>query len=378
VGPTDHTERASPPGGGERPEPGGRLRVLHVTEAFAAGTGLAIISFARATQDQGVDSFLAAQDRGSGLVDELAADSPFVEARILPPGLPALGRGVREAVDAFHPDLVHVHSSLAGAVVRLLPMRVPVVYSPHCFAFERRDVSPVQRGVFRAAEQLLARRTAAFVCVSPREAGMAQRLGGGALVRYLINSSLPVDPAGERRPAGEPADALRLVGVGRLTPQKDPAFFADVVTALRETGVPVEGTWIGAGDDGEALAALQRANVRLTGWVPSPRVPALLAEQSFYVHTAAWEGGPIAVLDAMAAGLTVVVRRIDAYEGLLPGHWLFDDLSEAVEMIRTLSHPPAREARLQEQRVTLERFEERGPAAVLGEVYRETARTRSA
>ncbi|WP_448611160.1 glycosyltransferase [Geodermatophilus sp. URMC 60] len=357
---------------------GGRLRVLHVTEAFAAGTGLAIISFARATRNQGVDSFLAAQDRGSGLVDELADDSPFVGARILPPGLPALRRGVQEAIAALHPDLVHVHSSLAGAVVRLLRVRVPVVYSPHCFAFERRDVSPVQRRVFRAAEQLLARQTAAFVCVSPREAEMARRLGGGALVRYLINSSLPVDPTGAQGPAVEHAGALRLVAVGRLTPQKDPALFADVVTALRDTGVPVEGTWMGAGDDREALAALQQANVALTGWIPSPRVPALLAEQSVYVHTAAWEGGPIAVLDAMAAGLIVVVRRIDAYEGLLPGHWLFDDVSEAVEMIRTLSNPPAREARLQEQRMTLERFEEQGPAVVLGEVYRETARDRSA
>jgi glycosyltransferase involved in cell wall biosynthesis len=151
------------------------------------------------------------------------------------------------------------------------------------------------------------------------------------------------------------------------------SLFADVVTALRATGVSVEATWIGDGEDEAALAALQRAHVRLTGWLPSQRVPALLAEQSLYVHTAAWEAGPIAVLDAMAAGVVVVARRIDAYEGLLPPHWLFDEVSEAVEMIRTLRHGLACETRIRQQYETLERFKTRGPAAVLGQVYCEIA-----
>jgi glycosyltransferase involved in cell wall biosynthesis len=347
-----------------------RLRVLHVTESFAAGTGLAIISFARATRDQGVESFLLAQDRGSNLLDELRADSPFSVARIVPAGLRALRRGVEEAIAQFQPDLVHVHSSFAGAVVRLLPVRTPVVYSPHCFAFERRDVSRVRRVLFRAAERVLSWRTAAFVCVSPHEAEAARRLSSGALVRYLINSSLPVKPAPQ--PIAAPSDgAVRLVAVGRLSPQKDAAMFADVVTALRATGVTVEATWVGDGEDEAALAALQQAHVRLTGWLASQRVPALLAQQSLYVHTAAWEAGPIAVLDAMAAGIVVVARRIDAYEGLLPPDWLFDDVPEAVEMIKALGHGPARETRIRQQHELLERFKTRGPTAVLAQVYGE-------
>ncbi len=47
-------------------------------------------------------------------------------------------------------------------------------------------------------------------------------------------------------------------------------------------------------------------------------------------------------------------------------------------MIRTLSSPPAGEARLREQRMTLKRFEEQGPAVVLGELHHETTRDRFA
>ncbi len=73
-----------------------------------------------------------------------------------------------------------------------------------------------------------------------------------------------------------------------------------------------------------------------------------------------------------------MARRIGAFEGLLPLDWLFDDVSEAVEMIRTLDHGPARETRIRQQYELLERFKLRGPAAVLTQVYCEIASARQA
>ncbi len=367
---------------GHRDASGRRLRVLHVTETFAAGTGLAVVSFARATRDQGIESFLLAQDRDSGLLEELREDSPFLDARILPSGLIRLRRGVDAAIRDLRPDIVHVHSSVAGAVVRLRASRSgapPIVYSPHCFAFERRDVSSLRRAAFRTAERLLSWRTAAFVCVSPHEADLAERLNGKALVRYLVNSTLPVNSTTAKLGSGEAEGAVRLVSAGRLTSQKDPVMFAAVVTALRAAGIQVEATWIGAGDDPRARAALERADVRVTGWVPSQQVPARLAEHTVYLHTAAWEAAsPIAVLDAMAAGLAVVVRNIEAYRGLLPPDWLFGDVSEAVEMILGLRSRSVRADRIRDQFATLAKLERQGPDAVLAEVYREVCARRSA
>src|SRR6185295_18437782 len=112
-------------------------------------------------------------------LSEVQDCSPFVGAQIVEPGLLNLWRSLRAAVADVRPDVVHLHSSMAGALGRLqppLPGRPAVVYSPHCFAFERRDILRERRWAYRLAEFVLARRTDAFICVSPHEAQLARNL----------------------------------------------------------------------------------------------------------------------------------------------------------------------------------------------------------
>jgi glycosyltransferase involved in cell wall biosynthesis len=352
------------------------LRVLHITETFSAGTGMAIVGFARGTRDQGIESHLLAQDRGSGLLKTVQDDCPFGSAVIVPPGPLALWRAIGPAIESVDPDIVHAHSSVAGAVVRLrLAVRRKksvVVYSPHCFAFERRDLSQAARGALRAAERVLATWTSAFVCVSPHETTLALDLIPGALVVDLVNS---FDPVGEvLRPADEPATdaALHVVSIGRVMPQKDPAMFADVVNALRAKGQEVEAIWIGAGENHAAYAALNAADVHVTGWLAAQQIPDLMTSESVYVHSATWEAAvPIVVLDAMRLGVVVVVRRNGAYRNMIPSEWQFDDVKGAVRMILHLRDRSARKERVQQQLATLQCLHQRGPHAVLSAAYHE-------
>lgn len=348
------------------------LRILHVTETFSAGTGSAIIGYAKAIRAQGVESSLLAQDRGSGLFAELGHSSPFVSARIIAPGLANLWRAIGSTVDEVRPDIVHLHSSLAGGVGRLRigMKRGPIiVYSPHCFAFERRDIPKLRRWAYRFAELLLARRTAAFVCVSPHEAELARRLGSHADVIHLLNSftgnrRAPVVPA-----AAAEADAVRIVTVGRVAPQKDPDMFVQILERLRDSG-DVQATWVGDGD-GHTREDLELSGVVVTGWLPGQQVPAAISDHSVYVHTAGWEAAlPIAAIDAMDAGLPVVVRRNPAYRAMLPDDWQFDDAESAVEMIRALAGQPARQRRIREQFELIVELRKYCPEVVLALEYR--------
>lgn len=346
------------------------LRVLHVTETFSAGTGTAIIEYARAMQGQGVDSYLLAQDRGSGLLGEVRDNSPFVEAQIVEPGLLALARSLRTVVAELRPHIVHLHSSKAGALGRLQP-RLPgdpvVVYSPHCFAFERRDIPRTHRWAYRCAEFMLARRTDAFLCVSPHEAQLARGLNRAAAVHVLLNAfGLDVEPMA---PAEAP-DAVGIVTVGRVAPQKDPSLFLAILDELRATG-PVDATWVGDGAQ-DTRDLLEAADVALTGWIAVTDVPAAIAGHTAYLHTAGWEASvPIAVLDAMIAGLPVVVKRNAAYRGLLPENWQFDDVATAVAMIRELSQPDPRRRRIQEQFELIADLRKRSPDKVIADIYRQ-------
>ena len=349
------------------------VRVLHVTETFSAGTGSAIVGFAASTADQGIDSVLLAQDRGSGLLGSLPR-SPFSRARILVPGLLNLWRAVGPTVREVRPDVVHAHSSLAGAVVRLrlAARRKPrVVYSPHCFAFERRDVARPVRLAFRVVERALARVTDAFVCVSPHEAKLAAGLAPRAPVVSLVNVFEVLSPAPARRGS---ARQWQVACMGRVMPQKDPAMFATIVARLTAAEPGTTGRWIGAGTDEGGMAALQAAGVEVTGWLAPSAIGDALAEASVYVHTASWEAGPpIAVLDAIRAGLPVVVRRSEAYDEVLPASWQFDTVDEAVAMTLALRDPARLAAQVDDQWVVLQQLAGRSPGAVLAQAYRDVS-----
>ncbi|ORW56096.1 hypothetical protein AWC20_15285 [Mycobacterium parmense] len=360
-----------------RPRP---LRVLHITETFSAGTGSAIVGYARAIQDQGVESSLLAQDRGSGLLEELGEASPFVGARLVAPGLVNLWRAIGPAVEEFRPDIVHLHSSLAGGVgrLRLMLKRSPIiVYSPHCFAFERRDISKPKRWAYRGAELILARRTAGFVCVSPHEAALARQLRPKAEVTHLLNAFGSDSHATTRAVTESPRGPLRIVTVGRVAPQKDPEMFVEVLSKLRCSG-EVEATWVGDGA-GRARDQLERAGVAVTGWLPVHDVPAAISGHTVYLHTAGWEAAlPIAAIDAMDAGLPVVIRRNAAYQAMLPDDWQFDDAATAVEMILALARQPARGQRIDDQFDLIVELRKDRPEHVLAQEYRRLLRKSNA
>lgn len=350
------------------------VRVLHVTETFAAGTGTAIIEYARATKNQGIESFLLAQDRGSGLLAEIIDSSPFVSAELVPPGLFKLWRALRRAAAAVRPEVIHLHSSLAGGIGRLqafLPGRPAIVYTAHCFAFERRDISPIEKGFYHSAEAVLAHRTTAFICVGPHEAELARSFRSSAEVFNILNIFEARD-VGALAASPEVIGCARVVTVGRVAPQKDPRMFVEIISALRRLR-PVEATWIGNGE-AQAQAVLTDNDVAVTGWLPAKEVPGAILGHTVYLHTGGWEASaPIAIFDAMNLGLPVVVRRNPAYRGVLPDEWQFDDVAAAVQMITALAEPAVRRTRIEAQFELLAKLRGRAPVAVLADIYRQIA-----
>lgn len=247
-------------------------------------------------------------------------------------------RLVRRIISELQPDIVHAHSTFSGVHGRLaLPRwaRARLVYTPHCFAFERRDIGALRRRVYWWLEALLAAWSpAAVVAVSEREGAAARRLPRSRDVTHAPNVvRLPeVEPAVGTRPAGRRS----VVTVGRITAAKDPAFFERVVAACGADDV--DWTWIGAGESDDE-ARLRALGVEVTGWLPRAEVLARIAAADLYVHTASWEGTPISVLEAASLGVPIYGRRIDALEamGVAP---LFDEAEALAEAIAAL--PDAR------------------------------------
>jgi glycosyltransferase involved in cell wall biosynthesis len=314
----------STPGGGAPPD---APEVLHVTEAFGAGVATAMGQYAR--------SFPASRHRALVSVrpESVAPDttSGFAELDALP-SFRVLAREYSRR--AGRPDVVHGHSSKAGALVRLAarPGSARIVYSPHALAHsDRRWHEPRYWGRF--VESALTSRADAYGAVSAHEADQLHRLGIPRHRIFEVPHFVPV-PAIHR-----PAEPDAIVAIGRVCPQKDPAFFAATAAGLRSdltlSDRRLEFYWIGAGDPG-LTRLLQDAGVQVTGWMDRSKVLRFLEERAaLVVHGARYEGLPIALAEAMSVGVPVVGRRIPSLAKL--NSVLFvDSAAEAVDTSRTL------------------------------------------
>jgi glycosyltransferase involved in cell wall biosynthesis len=202
------------------------------------------------------------------------------------------------------------------------------VYSPHCFAFERRDLAWPVRFAVRAAERVLARNTDAIAACSPGEARSASRFRTGRVVYVPNVASVPALAMLEHR------DPNRVVAVGRVGTQKDPDFFRAAVLNLRRRGRPdLDARWIGDGEDRIARLRLERAGIPVSGWLSSFDAQKALGQAGLYLHTARWEGFPLSILEAVELGIPVIAREVPTMAGAIatPGITTPEEMAAAAD-----------------------------------------------
>ncbi|SOC47739.1 Glycosyltransferase involved in cell wall bisynthesis [Blastococcus aggregatus] len=302
------------------------LRVLHVVQKFSSGVGSAIAEYTRTLPEAEHHLLSGTPVDAEG---DLAEQAVFRSTTEMTGSHRAKVRRVREVVRELRPDVVHAHSSHGGVYARLgvARTRSRLVYTPHCYAFERRDISAPVRGAFWLAEALLAMNTSAFAACAPREWQLSAWPTRRA-PRHLVPNIAP--EAVPHRPAREPGHPL-VVGGGRLSPQKDPEFFLRFVERLRPEVPDLRAVWLGDGDPA-LRAALEAGGVQVSGWLPRAEALPALAAADLYVHSALWEGFPLMVAEATALRVPTLVRRLPTFADVSSGLTLAgeDDVAPAV------------------------------------------------
>jgi glycosyltransferase involved in cell wall biosynthesis len=305
-----------------------RLRVLHVCEPTHAGAARVAFTLADRLRPLGVDPVVCTPP---GELAEWCAHAgvpvlglPFARRR--PATWAAAHRVLDAALSGDGYDLVHAHSSFAGVLVRARRGGPPVVFQPHAWSFLA--LSGTARRASVLVERGLARRTDLLVCVSDDELALGHAAGIRIRSERVILNGVafdePAPSAAGSVPGGDPAGTrpppAPIAGcVARLAPQKG----IDVLLrALAEprwpAGVAVE--IVGDGPREAELVALAASlgvadRVRFLG--RSDDVAAELHRWALFVLPARYEAGvPIALLEALAAGLPAVVTDVAGVRGL--------------------------------------------------------------
>jgi glycosyltransferase involved in cell wall biosynthesis len=147
------------------------------------------------------------------------------------------------------------------------------------------------------------------VSVSVTGVGGAERAYGVG-VRYLPYPLAEL-PVAEQRAGPGDGEALRLVWVGRLAPEKDPVLAVQALDRLRDDRHATLDVY-GSGPLEPVLAQLSGTRPWLTlhGSRPWPEVLAAQERAHACLSTSRWDNVQVAVLEALSRGIPVISTRV--------------------------------------------------------------------
>ncbi|GBG07992.1 glycosyl transferase family 1 [Paenibacillus agaridevorans] len=304
--------------------------IVHVTETMASGVLKYLQEVTNVVTHGDVQHYILYSNNRRFTPDKLSEILP-TQIKLIPIQLSFnnISKSLSELNDAIReirPDIIHLHSSIAGFFGRILSLRysnIQFYYTPHGYSFLMTSRSPVVRVLYVIAEWGLSQFKCQIVACSKSEYRYASRLSWFQPVHLIENALKPFSLGADltRTP-------IRVIGVGRLEEQKDPLYFIRIVAMLRKVYPEVEAVWVGDGSLKQECIELNyrlQANVIFKGWLSNEGTLQQLRMATCYLQTSKWEGLPYSVLEAMASGLPVVAsNRIfhrdlfeQGYNGLL-------------------------------------------------------------
>ena len=291
------------------------MRVLLVIEPSGGGSGRHVIDLARALVQRGHEvSLIYSPTRAEPRFEAEVAALPLHALHRLPMrracGLWDIGAflRLRSLILKIGPfDLIHGHSSKAGALARLAaPFGAARVYTPHALVTLNREKR--FRRLFGLIESLLARTSSdAVITVSTEETATARRWKFPDNRLYMIPNGVdlpdPADRQAVRAALNLPDDAVVAGFIGRFVDQKDPVRFAAAVRIAAERDPRIRGLMIGGGP---LLDQAREAGGDAVRLLTDHDARALLPALDMLVTPSRFEALPYVVLEAALSGLPLL------------------------------------------------------------------------
>lgn len=261
-------------------------------------------------------------------------------------------------------DLVHCHMPLSAAITRMAAWKVqkqtgkqvPVLYTAHGLHFY--TGAPLRNWIYYPVERYLSRYTDTLILINQEDYQRGKKFPIRGTVEYVPGIGIPLDGYQPVR-IREEADSLRrpvienligrelspetkvLVTIGELSRNKNHHLLIDMMEELRDLDLflIVGGTGIQEKTLREKIHEKGLEDrISLPGYIYDVRQ--VLEESDCYVLPSYREGLPVAIMEAMAAGLPIIASEIrgvtDLIEHGLGGYLVrgFDPVDYAVKVRR--------------------------------------------
>ena len=291
-----------------------KKKVLHLVEAFGGGVFTFLVELSNSTCND-YDVVIAYSKRKQtpeNFKDYFNKNVKLIEVQnftrsIGPKDIKACSE-IKKLVKKENPDIVHMHSSKAGIIGRLVisTKNRKLFYTPHGYSFLKQDDSKLKRFMYKSIEKIVAiyKRKCTIVACSEGEYKESLKLTKNAT---YVNNGVNIKEIDSLVKDSSIKDIdiknLKICTVGRIGFQKNPQLFNQIAEQFPQ----IQFTWIG---DGELKDMLKSSNINITGWANRADVLGNLAQNDIFILPSLWEGLPIALLEAMYLGKVCIVSNV--------------------------------------------------------------------
>lgn len=309
-----------------------KIKVFHITQATVGGT-LEYLKLLLQGLNGGIFENHVVCPQYGPMADELRAVGipvhiVHMEREISLKGDAAAVMELYRLLGNEAPDIIHLHSTKAGAIGRLCGlMRIcsgekpfPCIYTPHGWSFNMNS-GRLKKLLYGTVERLLSNLSHTIVAISKHEMDSAieRHIAGPDKIRLIENgidiaryriNYMPAEVARAR--LGFDAATPVIGMVGRLAAQKNPLAFVRIARKIYEKGYKCRYLLVGDGELREEVRKEteklgMREDFTITGWMADV-VPYIYA-MDIGVLTSRWEGFGLAAAEYMAAGKPVVASK---------------------------------------------------------------------
>lgn len=289
-----------------------KKKILHIAEAMGGGVFTYIVDLTQQHCDE-YEVYLAYGLRSQTPVDfQRYFDKrvKLIEVKSFDRSINPIKDGkaffeIKEIAKSITPDIIHLHSSKAGALGRVAfnGKDSSLFYTPHGYSFLMENGSSLKRGIYKTIEMVLGKRVCTTIACSPGEYKESLKLTKSAI---YINNGIDTNSVQNMSGTGtvtKKTKQLIIYTSGRISYQKNPEQF-NKIAAQNPT---VKFLWIG---DGELREKLISPNIEITGWVSREKALELSANANIFILTSLWEGLPISLLEAMLMKKLCLVSNV--------------------------------------------------------------------
>lgn len=334
------------------------MRILHVAQSISGGIASyfeEIAGYQNRLCGEGAVRFLIPQG-GRHHLPSVASEQivEFAPTQRSLRGLYALGRALHAELRKFDPDVLHLHSTFAGAIGRPVALlggrRRRIIYCPHGWVFAM-ELPSWKRNLYALIERCLVPLTDSIINISHADHQLARMSGIRTSKMITIRNGIAALPprVKELEPL-KPRGDINLIFVGRHDRQKGLDVLLRVFAENRLAGINlhVVGAPVLSKRGGAVAIAELPANVTFHGWKCREEVSALIASADALIVPSRWEGFGLVAVEAMRMGKPVIAsRRGGLAEVVQHGvtGLLFDveDRDELVRVLRGLDRATLRE-----------------------------------